>query len=157
MLEEASRLLYTVAEGDRGEALVYSPAADDLLTPEELSGWVLRHLAQRAERHTRAAVTGAVIAVPAHFGRQQKAATLEAAAQAGLRQVHLLQGERGAEGFFGGLGGGGGRGPAAPRVACASALWRQATPRTRHPLLPSAASFPCHDRPSDPRCIVCTV
>jgi molecular chaperone DnaK (HSP70) len=95
VLEEASRLLYTVAEGDRGEALVYSPAADDLLTPEELSGWVLRHLAQRAERHTRAAVTGAVIAVPAHFGRQQKAATLEAAAQAGLRQVHLLQGERG--------------------------------------------------------------
>lgn len=92
--DDAARLFYPVVEGDRGEALIYSSGVDDLLTPVELSGWLLRHLTQRAERHLRESVTGAVITVPAHFNDRQKDATLAAAAQAGLRQVHLLQGGR---------------------------------------------------------------
>lgn len=87
-------MFYTVGEGDRGEALVYCPAADDLLSPVELSAWVLKHLKQRAAMALRESVTGAVVTVPAHFDQRQKAATLDAAAQAGLQPVHLLQGEQ---------------------------------------------------------------
>lgn len=37
-----------------------SPALDDMLTPEELSTWVLQHLKQAAEEQLGEAVTGAV-------------------------------------------------------------------------------------------------
>lgn len=57
---EAARMLYSVAEGDRGEALVYSNMIDDVLSPVELSAWLLQHLVQQAERELGEPVTGAV-------------------------------------------------------------------------------------------------
>jgi hypothetical protein len=60
VLEDAGRLLYQVGEGDRGEAAIYAPALDDLVSPEELSSWLLRHLIAQAEQQLQEAVTGAV-------------------------------------------------------------------------------------------------
>lgn len=68
MEEEAGRLLYAVGEGDRGEAAIYCPNLDDMLSPEELSGWVLQHLLGFAQRQLQEAVTGAVGAVDAAAG-----------------------------------------------------------------------------------------
>jgi hypothetical protein len=64
---------------------------DDMLTPEELSGWVLQHLKQLAEEQLGEAVTGAVVTVPAHFQQAQQEGTHAAATQAGIPQVQLLQ------------------------------------------------------------------
>lgn len=89
--EDAARLGYSVGQGDRGEAAVYCPALDDMLTPEELSTWVLQHLKQAAEEQLGEAVTGAVVTVPAHFQQAQQGATHAAAQQAGIPAVQLLQ------------------------------------------------------------------
>lgn len=86
-----SQLLYAIGEGDRGEAHVYCANADGMLSPEDLSSRVIRYLTQLTEAHTNQAVTGAVVAVPAHFSPRQRAATLAAGRLAGLDPVHLLQ------------------------------------------------------------------
>lgn len=89
--EEAARLGFCVGEGDRGEALAYSPALDEALSPEELSCYVLQHLRQLAEQELGEPVTGAVVTVPAHFKQEQQGATHAAARQAGFGEVQLLQ------------------------------------------------------------------
>lgn len=89
---DAMRMLYTVVEGERGEAMVYSSGVDELLSPEDLSAWLLRHLAGVAEAALGEGVTGAVVTVPAHFNFLQRAATVRAAEAAGLAPVQLLQG-----------------------------------------------------------------
>ncbi len=55
-------LPYLVVEDDRGEAVMYSAAADGLITPVELSSWLLQHLVQLAQQTLRQTVTGAVSA-----------------------------------------------------------------------------------------------
>ncbi|KAL4443559.1 hypothetical protein ABPG75_011296 [Micractinium tetrahymenae] len=89
--EEAARLGYCVGEGDRGEAMVYSPALDETLSPQDLSCYVLDHLRQLAEQQLGEPVTGAVVTVPAHFRQEQQGATHAAARQAGFAEVQLLQ------------------------------------------------------------------
>lgn len=54
------RMRYQVAEGDRGEAHAYCPNLDDMVSPEELSSWVLAHLMKQAEAALQESVTGAV-------------------------------------------------------------------------------------------------
>lgn len=49
-----------MGEGDRGEAVIYCPNLDDLLTPEELSSWVIAHLIKAAEQQIQEKVTGVV-------------------------------------------------------------------------------------------------
>ncbi|PRW56798.1 molecular chaperone [Chlorella sorokiniana] len=89
--DEAARLTYAVGQGDRGEALVYSPTLDDMLSPEELSSFVLAHLKRQVEDVLGEPVTGAVVTVPAHFNQAQQGATHAAAQQAGIATVQLLQ------------------------------------------------------------------
>ncbi|KAL4447327.1 hypothetical protein ABPG77_007360 [Micractinium sp. CCAP 211/92] len=89
--EEAARLGYSVGEGDRGEAMVYSPALDETLSPVDLSCYVLQHLRQMAEQELGEPVTGAVVTVPAHFRQEQQGATHAAAREAGFAEVQLLQ------------------------------------------------------------------
>ena len=93
-MDDAMRMLYTVVEGERGEAMVYSSGVDELVSPEDLSAWLLRHLAGLAEAALGEAVTGAVVTVPAHFNFLQRSATVRAAEAAGLAPVALLQGPR---------------------------------------------------------------
>lgn len=89
--DDAARLLYQVLEGDQGEALVYSSHADDVLSPIELSHYLLHYLITASEKVIGQRVHGAIITVPAHFRTQQKQATYEAAKLAGLSTVQLLQ------------------------------------------------------------------
>lgn len=70
---------------------MYSPGADDLISPEELSSWLLQYLVRQAQTHAKEPITGAVITVPAHFNQRQRGATLAAAEAAGIGTVHLLQ------------------------------------------------------------------
>jgi molecular chaperone DnaK (HSP70) len=89
--KETTNLFYNVGEGDMGEVAIYSPAADGLLSPTELSTTLLQHLITSAESQLNERVNGAVITVPAHFNQRQKRATHEAAIAAGLSAVQLLQ------------------------------------------------------------------
>jgi molecular chaperone DnaK len=85
------QLPFQLHEGDRGEILVYSTGADGMITPLELSTWLVKHLIHTAQMHLRESVTGAVVTVPAHFDHRQRGATLEAVNSAGVSTVHLLQ------------------------------------------------------------------
>jgi molecular chaperone HscA len=61
-----------------------------LKTPTEVGAEVLRVLRQRAETSLGGALVGAVITVPAYFDDAQRQATKDAAAQAGLNVLRLL-------------------------------------------------------------------
>lgn len=85
------QLPYPLQEGDRGEVLVYSTGADGMISPLELSTWLVKHLIHTAQIHLRESITGAVVTVPAHFDHRQRGATQEAVNLAGIKTVHLLQ------------------------------------------------------------------
>ncbi|HET7863379.1 MAG TPA: Fe-S protein assembly chaperone HscA [Burkholderiaceae bacterium] len=61
-----------------------------LLSPVDVGAQVLRVLKQRAEAALGGALVGAVITVPAYFDDAQRQATKDAAAQAGLTVLRLL-------------------------------------------------------------------
>jgi molecular chaperone DnaK (HSP70) len=85
------QLPFQLHEGDRGEVLVYSAGADGMITPLELSTWLVKHLIHTAQMQLRESITGAVVTVPAHFDQRQRGATLEAVTLAGVSTAHLLQ------------------------------------------------------------------
>lgn len=86
-----SSLAYTIVQGDHGEALVYSRVADDLISPQDLSEYLIAHLVRMVEQGIGEEITGAVVTVPARFSSEQRGATLMAAESAGIEKVHLLQ------------------------------------------------------------------
>ena len=59
-------------------------------TPESISAFILRKLAEDAAKYTNGQVTRAVITVPAYFGAKQKEATRKAGLIAGLDVVGIL-------------------------------------------------------------------
>ena len=59
-------------------------------TPPEISAYVLRQLKRNAERYFGAAVTKAVITVPAYFNDAQRQATRDAGRMAGLDVLRLV-------------------------------------------------------------------
>ena len=60
VVTDALGMLYEVGEGDRGEAMAYCPHLDDMISPEELSSWLLQHLVRQAEQQLQERVDGAV-------------------------------------------------------------------------------------------------
>ncbi|MCE7975103.1 MAG: molecular chaperone DnaK [Leptolyngbya sp. PLA1] len=87
-------LSYAVEPGPRGTCRVRIPGdagnADLVLSPEEVSASILRHLKQLAESHLGTEVRKAVITVPAYFDDAQRQATRTAARLAGLEAVRLV-------------------------------------------------------------------
>ena len=67
-----------------GQNEQYEGFLDKPLTPQEVSAYVLRKLAQDAASQVDGAVTDVVITCPAYFGLDAKAATKEAGALAGF-------------------------------------------------------------------------
>jgi molecular chaperone DnaK/molecular chaperone HscA len=88
--EELKLFPFKLAEGLRpGEVLKVS-VGGLLLTPPEISAYVLLQLKKNAERFFGAPVTKAVITVPAYFNDAQRQATKDAGRIAGLEVLRLV-------------------------------------------------------------------
>ena len=88
--EELKLFPFKVAEGlQPGEVLKVS-VGGLLLTPPEISAYVLMQLKKNAERFFGAPVTKAVITVPAYFNDAQRQATKDAGRIAGLEVLRLV-------------------------------------------------------------------
>ncbi|HEY9107728.1 MAG TPA: Fe-S protein assembly chaperone HscA [Roseateles sp.] len=73
-----------------GAGAVALPTRAGLKTPVDIAAEVLRQLRERAEASLGGALVGAVITVPAYFDDAQRQATKDAARQAGLNVLRLL-------------------------------------------------------------------
>ncbi len=82
------RMPYDVVEGPDGSAHLLM--GDTEMSPVEVCSIILKVARQVAERALEESVEEAVITVPAYFNHQQRRATMEAAALAGLRCDRLL-------------------------------------------------------------------
>lgn len=60
------------------------------LTPEQISGFILKYLKEEAEKFLNSKVTKAVITVPAYFSENARQATKNAASLAGLTTLRLI-------------------------------------------------------------------
>src|SRR6202011_4655929 len=88
--EELKLFPFKVAEGlQPGEVLKVS-VGGLLLTPPEISAYVLMQLKKNAERFFGGPVTKAVITVPAYFNDAQRQATKDAGRIAGLEVLRLV-------------------------------------------------------------------
>ena len=88
--EELKLFPFKLAEGLRpGEVLKVS-VGGLMLTPPEISAYVLQQLKRNAERFFGAPVTKAVITVPAYFNDAQRQATKDAGRIAGLEVLRLV-------------------------------------------------------------------
>ncbi|MFT5585899.1 MAG: molecular chaperone HscA, partial [Cognaticolwellia sp.] len=85
----AEELHYTLAEGE-GQDVVRIQAGDKVVTPVEVSAWILRLLYMRANECLMAEPTGVVITVPAYFDDAQRQATRDAGKLAGMNVLRLL-------------------------------------------------------------------
>jgi Fe-S protein assembly chaperone HscA len=88
--DELKLFPFKVAEGLKpGEVLKVS-VGGLLLTPPEISAYVLMQLKKNAERYFGSSVTKAVITVPAYFNDAQRQATKDAGRIAGLEVLRLV-------------------------------------------------------------------
>jgi len=88
--EELKLFPFKLAEGLKpGEVLKVS-VGGLMLTPPEISAYVLQQLKRNAERFFGAPVTKAVITVPAYFNDAQRQATKDAGRIAGLEVLRLV-------------------------------------------------------------------
>lgn len=69
-----------------GEGILFEGVADEPLTPQEVSAYILRKLVEDAQQYTRQdePITDVVITCPAYFGFAQREATKQAGELAGL-------------------------------------------------------------------------
>lgn len=105
----AGQFPYTLIQREHSQVPYIKTVAGEV-TPVEVSAHILLALKVRAERYLGAAVTEAVITVPAYFDDAQRQATRDAAKVAGLKVLRLLNEptsaalayglDKGAEGLF---------------------------------------------------------
>jgi L1 cell adhesion molecule like protein len=82
--------LATPGDGSDVAINVHHKGEAKQVMPEELAAMLLLRLKQDAERQLGKPVTGAVVSVPSHFGTRQRRAVLNAAAQADLNVLRLI-------------------------------------------------------------------
>ncbi|MEM9542186.1 MAG: molecular chaperone DnaK [Cyanobacteria bacterium P01_E01_bin.42] len=87
---ESKRVAYTIRRDEEGNVKIPCPRLGKDFAPEELSGKILRRLAEDAERYLGEPVTGAVITVPAYFNDSQRQATRDAGRIAGLDVLRII-------------------------------------------------------------------
>lgn len=83
-----ARMPYDVVPAANGDAWV--KCGDRVVSPEEVSSYILRHMVAIAEEHLGTRVTKAVITVPAHFNDAQRQATKDAGEIAGLKVLGVI-------------------------------------------------------------------
>jgi molecular chaperone DnaK len=87
---ESKRVAYTIRRDEIGNIKVRCPRLKKEFSPEEMSAFILRKLAEEAERYLGEEVTGAVITVPAYFNDAQRQATRDAGKIAGLEVLRII-------------------------------------------------------------------
>ena len=89
--DEIERFHFRVVEEPGGEAgIVRLRLGERILTPPEISAYILRQLKRNAERYFGAPVRHAVITVPAYFNDAQRQATVDAGRIAGLEVLRIV-------------------------------------------------------------------
>jgi molecular chaperone DnaK len=86
--EARRRLPYTLVEAPNGDVQI--EVGSLLLSPQEVSAFVLSYLKKCAEAYFGQAVKDAVITVPAHFDDNQRQATRDAAIISGLNVLRVI-------------------------------------------------------------------
>ncbi|HSP70592.1 MAG TPA: Fe-S protein assembly chaperone HscA [Bryobacteraceae bacterium] len=86
--DELKLFPFRLAEG--GESVLKLQLGEKIMTPPEISAHILRKLKEDAEEVLGAAVTQAVITVPAYFNDAQRQATKDAGRIAGLDVLRLV-------------------------------------------------------------------
>lgn len=86
----SKRVPYTIRKDEQGNIKIKCPRLKKQFAPEEVSGMVLRKLAEEASRYLGEPVTGAVITVPAYFNDSQRQATRDAGRIAGLDVKRII-------------------------------------------------------------------
>jgi len=88
--EELKLFPFKLAEGLRPSEVLKVSVGGLMLTPPEISAYVLQQLKKNAERFFGGPVTKAVITVPAYFNDAQRQATKDAGRIAGLEVLRLV-------------------------------------------------------------------
>src|ERR1700722_12469484 len=88
--EELKFFPFRIAEDLQPGEVLRIKLGDKTSTPPEISALILRQLKRNAERYFGAAVTKAVITVPAYFNDAQRQATKDAGRLAGLEVLRLV-------------------------------------------------------------------
>jgi molecular chaperone DnaK len=88
--EELKFFPFRIAEDLQPGEVLRIKLGDKTSTPPEISALILRQLKRNAERYFGAAVTKAVITVPAYFNDAQRQATKDAGRIAGLEVLRLV-------------------------------------------------------------------
>ena len=88
--EELKLFPFRLAEGLKAEEVLRLSVGGLMMTPPEISAYVLQQLKKNAERFFGGPVTKAVITVPAYFNDAQRQATKDAGRIAGLEVLRLV-------------------------------------------------------------------
>jgi molecular chaperone DnaK len=89
--EESKQVSYTVTEDTKtNNVKIKCPTLEKEFSPEEISSYVLRKLADDAGSFLNAKVEKAVVTVPAYFNDSQRQATKDAGKIAGLDVVRII-------------------------------------------------------------------
>ncbi|HEU4635027.1 MAG TPA: Fe-S protein assembly chaperone HscA [Edaphobacter sp.] len=88
--EELKLFPFRLTEDLKAGEVLKLRVGDKVLTPPEISAYVLTQLKKNAERFFQAPVTKAVITVPAYFNDAQRQATKDAGRIAGLEVLRLV-------------------------------------------------------------------
>ncbi|MDY7033171.1 MAG: molecular chaperone DnaK [Thermodesulfobacteriota bacterium] len=86
--QEAKQVSYSVKEGKSGAVRIVADGKE--YAPEEISGMVVRKLADEASKYLGEKVKDAVITVPAYFNDSQRQATKDAGKIAGLNVQRII-------------------------------------------------------------------
>lgn len=87
---ERKRVQYSIVAGKNGEALIRIPALKRDILPQEVSAELLAAIKKDAETYLGCEVKEAVVTVPANFNNNQKQATKDAGAIAGLNVLRCI-------------------------------------------------------------------
>ena len=90
LTNESKQVPYTIRRDANGNIKLACPRLNKDFAPEEISGFILRKLAEEAERYLGEPVTSAVITVPAYFNDSQRQATRDAGKIAGLEVLRII-------------------------------------------------------------------
>ena len=88
--EELDMYPYKITYNETSGIELYSPKCDQTLSPQQISGWVLRRLVEEASEYLEQDVTQAVITVPAYFSDSQRQATIDAGKIAGIDVLRII-------------------------------------------------------------------